>query len=106
MSKISSGFRYEKQKVRKEEARFLFKRMIDRIPGNPEVFFSCNVHRTDTKGVPFYKCGHDREAVVLDNNPMSFSAYLTWSETKGYSGDKTKCWECYNKKEESKNGSN
>lgn len=44
----------------------------------------------------YSKCGHTTNGVIiLDDNIMSMSAYLEWSETVGVFGDKTKCWECY-----------
>jgi hypothetical protein len=45
----------------------------------------------------FYNCGHDRSIIILDSNPLSFSAYLNWVETDGLNGTKERCWECWNK---------
>lgn len=50
----------------------------------------------------FYKCGHNRKVIILDSNPLSYSAYLGWKDDKGFNGDKTKCWDCYCKNRELK----
>lgn len=51
----------------------------------------------------YYKCGHNRGIVIMDGGPMSISRYLTWKETVGFEGNKSQCWNCYNKKELKKN---
>lgn len=48
----------------------------------------------------FYKCGHDRGIVVLDDNELSMVAYFDWKDTVGFDGDKSLCWKCYCKKDE------
>jgi hypothetical protein len=47
----------------------------------------------------FYKCGHDRGIVILDDDPLCFLAYLEWKDSTGYDGDKTLCWECWCEKQ-------
>lgn len=47
-----------------------------------------------------YKCGHSHNIIILDDSPLSFSAYLTWSESVGLDGTRELCWDCWNKKEE------
>ena len=43
-----------------------------------------------------YKCGHDTKGIiVMDSNPLSISAYLTWTESVGLEGDNSQCWECF-----------
>lgn len=42
-----------------------------------------------------YKCGHKSNAIILDNNALSFSAYLTWKDSVGWNGSKEKCWACW-----------
>jgi hypothetical protein len=43
----------------------------------------------------FYKCGHERGIVILDDSPLCFAAYLAWKDTKGFDGDKSLCWPCW-----------
>jgi len=43
----------------------------------------------------FYKCGHNRDMIVLDSSILSMSGYLEWKDSVGYNGDKSMCWECY-----------
>lgn len=42
-----------------------------------------------------YKCGHKSKAVIIDNNPLSFSAFEVWRTSVGVDGDKSKCWDCF-----------
>jgi hypothetical protein len=43
-----------------------------------------------------YSCGHESNGmIVIDDNLLSMTAYLEWSETVGINGDKSKCWECF-----------
>lgn len=49
-----------------------------------------------------YKCGHKTEGLlVADGSPTSISAYLVWAEGVGIYGDKSQCWECFNKSRKS-----
>lgn len=50
----------------------------------------------------FYKCGHEKNVIFLNSNPLSISAYLDWVETTGYYGNKSQCFNCYCKKEKVK----
>ncbi len=43
----------------------------------------------------FYKCGHPRGIVILDDNCLSLSAYYEWKDSKGFDGDKSQCWKCW-----------
>lgn len=48
-----------------------------------------------------YKCGHDTKGIIiLDSNPLSYCAYETWSNGVGVFGDRSECWECWNKHKE------
>jgi len=47
-----------------------------------------------------YKCGHECDITILDNNELSFMAWYDWSQTVGVFGSKEKCWECYCKRDE------
>jgi hypothetical protein len=47
-----------------------------------------------------YKCGHETKAIVMDNNPLSLAAYLTWVDDTGFEGDNSECFECYCKRTE------
>ena len=42
-----------------------------------------------------YKCEHESNIIIMDTNVLSISAWLTWKDTVGFEGDKSKCWECY-----------
>ena len=43
-----------------------------------------------------YKCGHKTSGIIiLDDNVLSLTAYLEWSESVGVFGDKSQCWECW-----------
>jgi len=42
-----------------------------------------------------YKCGHESESIVMDNNIMSLSAYIEWVVTVGWNGDSSKCFDCW-----------
>jgi hypothetical protein len=45
-----------------------------------------------------YKCGHSQDLLILDDNPLSISAYLEWNETVGRDGSKELCFACWSKK--------
>jgi hypothetical protein len=45
-----------------------------------------------------YKCGHTRDTIILDDNIISYSAYLDWAESVGINGTKELCWDCWNEK--------
>ena len=46
-----------------------------------------------------YKCGHESVSlIVTDGTPGMLSNYLNWCESVGLHGDKSLCWECWNKK--------
>ena len=42
-----------------------------------------------------YKCGHESEIIILDDNILSITAWMDWKDTVGLQGDKPQCWECY-----------
>ena len=43
-----------------------------------------------------YKCGHETKGVlILDSNPISMAEWMQWSETVGFHGDKSQCFECW-----------
>ena len=47
-----------------------------------------------------YKCGHKTDGVIiLDDNILSMSTYLEWSESCGINGTKEMCFDCYLKKD-------
>lgn len=53
------------------------------------------------KSVYTYKCGHQSHGmIIIDSNVLSYSAYLTWVDSTGISGDRSQCWECYCKESE------
>ena len=47
-----------------------------------------------------YKCGHKGNVIVLDCNDLSMAAFYEWCESVGWKGDKSQCWECWNKEME------
>jgi hypothetical protein len=50
-----------------------------------------------------YKCGCITNGVlILDSNPLSISAYFEWAHTVGIFGDKSKCFDCWEKENQSK----
>lgn len=49
-----------------------------------------------------YKCGHSQDLLILDDNPLSISAYLEWNETVGRDGTREKCFECFSQEEKAK----
>ena len=50
-----------------------------------------------------YGCGHTTEGIlILDDNELSMTAYLDWSESVGIFGDKSQCFDCYCKISEAK----
>jgi hypothetical protein len=48
-----------------------------------------------------YKCGHSQELLILDDNPLSITAYLEWTETVGREGTKDLCFDCWRKQQKS-----
>ncbi len=46
-----------------------------------------------------YKCGHTGKPIILDDNILSMTAWMEWSESVGVFGDKTECWECWCRKD-------
>ena len=45
-----------------------------------------------------YKCGCKTDGVIiLDDNELSLTGYFEWAESVGVWGDKSKCWQCWNK---------
>lgn len=43
-----------------------------------------------------YKCGHESDGtIILDDNIVSFSVWLEWSESEGIFGTKEKCFDCH-----------
>ncbi len=46
-----------------------------------------------------YKCGHSGEPIILDDNVLSMTAWMEWSESVGVFGDKTECWACWCRKD-------
>jgi hypothetical protein len=48
-----------------------------------------------------YKCGHETDGVlVLDDNPLSLTAYFEWKDSVGWNGDKSECFDCWNNQRE------
>jgi hypothetical protein len=45
-----------------------------------------------------YKCGHSQDLLILDDNPLSMSAYLEWKDTVGRDGTKEQCFSCWKQK--------
>ena len=45
-----------------------------------------------------YKCHHIQETIILDDNIISYLAYLDWAESVGINGTKELCWDCWNEK--------
>jgi hypothetical protein len=46
-----------------------------------------------------YKCGHNTNGVIiLEDNIISYLAYLDWAESVGINGTKELCWDCWNEK--------
>ena len=45
-----------------------------------------------------YKCGHTTYIIFVDDNIISYCAYLDWAESVGINGTKELCWDCWNKK--------
>ena len=42
-----------------------------------------------------YKCGHNSEFIITDNNPLTLYAWLEWKDSVGFDGDKSQCFNCY-----------
>lgn len=42
-----------------------------------------------------YKCGHTQELLILDDNPLSITAYLDWNESVGRDGTREECFSCW-----------
>ena len=50
-----------------------------------------------------YKCGHESKGMlILDDSPLSLSAYFMWRESVGVAGTMEKCWECWCKERKEK----
>lgn len=45
-----------------------------------------------------YKCGHKVDTIIMNESLLGLSIYLTWKDSAGYEGDKSKCFDCYLKK--------
>lgn len=45
-----------------------------------------------------YACGHESNAIIMDSNLLSLSAYYQWAETVGVNGTMKECWACWNEK--------
>jgi hypothetical protein len=45
-----------------------------------------------------YKCHHIQDTIILDDNIISYLAYLDWAESVGINGTKELCWDCWNEK--------
>ena len=45
----------------------------------------------------FYLCGHDRGKVFLRKSIAEYQMYEQWKASKGFKGDKSLCWMCWNK---------
>ena len=44
----------------------------------------------------YYKCGHDRKHLFLDmEDSFVMVNYFIWRSSKGFLGDKSKCFDCY-----------
>ena len=44
----------------------------------------------------YHKCNHETNGlIILDDNELSLTAYIDWSESVGVFGDKSICWECW-----------
>lgn len=46
----------------------------------------------------FYKCGHDRKPVFIEDSILTYMEYENWRNTTGFDGDKSECWTCYCKR--------
>ena len=45
-----------------------------------------------------YKCGHSHNGIlILDCNELSYIAYEEWASTVGLDGDRTECFDCWNR---------
>jgi hypothetical protein len=49
-----------------------------------------------------YKCGHTKDLVILDDNPLSMIAYLEWKDSVGRDGTKEQCFDCWCSSNDSK----
>jgi len=45
-----------------------------------------------------YKCHHIQETIIINDNIVSYLAYLDWAESVGINGTKELCWDCWNEK--------
>lgn len=45
-----------------------------------------------------YKCGHEPETIILDDNLVSVTAFYEWLESDGWKGTSESCWNCFCKK--------
>jgi hypothetical protein len=39
-----------------------------------------------------------QDTIILDDNIISYLAYLDWAESVGINGTKELCWDCWNEK--------
>ena len=44
-----------------------------------------------------YKCGHSSSVIIMNESIIGISAWLCWKDSVGFDGDKSQCWDCYNK---------
>ena len=45
-----------------------------------------------------YKCGHNSKGfIIMDANVLSYICYEEWGNSVGIFGDKSQCFECWNK---------
>lgn len=42
-----------------------------------------------------YKCGHESNTVIMDDNILSLAGWMTWRDTVGFNGTKEQCFDCY-----------
>ena len=44
-----------------------------------------------------YKCGHKSDTIIMNNSALGIATWLEWKDSVGFEGDKSQCWECFNK---------
>lgn len=42
-----------------------------------------------------YKCSHECDTIIMNNDIIGLSIYMDWKDTKGFDGDKSECFDCY-----------
>ena len=42
-----------------------------------------------------YKCGHECETIIANTNVDILISWLSWKDSVGFDGDRSKCWDCY-----------